>query len=544
MIYANNISRWVNKEKEIKCDDFIDINKFINKTMELINMIYEDCKLLVLKKRFPEHKNWSVIDKRIKEFIQLKLEEIFDYIYKSYELFPLANDLNDVENALCKYNKINEYEKPGKRNVTDDDKLFVISIRGTINKPKLTIFYHEAQNKYNHEDFNLSDFDKSNVFNFIDSYLCQNNVLKTSANIDFNNSFEDEYIMPSSSELKGLLNEFLYRWKMNNIENMSLQQYVSIGDKHTFCQWVETKTRILGSIKGMTSIKFGIYERKDPDKKPKNYENDNKYSWLHAYGKNNKEAFKNIKKDIIDIITLSETGQFEKIDEIILPELFKWKVAFLYSNERLIPIYKREVLFKIAKYYGMKTNSQTRISEIQELMISNKPSNKSVFIFMRELFNRFGKVEDNNNISIQSRKDNKRKRKGTTNKNIQTVTRTINSSYEIEPKHDKIQEALRKHLAEKYGEENIKLEENYVDVKLIQPDYLGFYEVKSSSYASECIKEALGQILLYSYLDQDKRKKKIFIVGQYPANENDYGYINYIKDKLKLEFEYINVDIN
>lgn len=350
----------------------------------------------------------------------------------------------------------------------------------------------------------------------------------------------------TTDELKELLDEFLNQWQIEDVENMTLQEYVSVGNKDTFCQWVETKTRMLGSIKGLTSIKFGIYERKDSNKKPKNYENDNKYSWLRRYGNNRMEAFETVKKDIVEIIRLSEKGQFEKIDKIILPGLFKWKVAFLYSNERLIPIYKKEVLFKIAKHFGLKTNPQTKISEIQELMISNKPSNKNVYDYMRELFGRFGRGEEKEIITggiSKGKAGERRKRKGTTIRNTQTHIRTVSRSYIVEQKHNKIQEALRKQLAEKYGEENVILEENNVDVKLIQPKYLGFYEVKSSSYASECIREALGQILLYSYHDQDEREKKIFVVGQYPANNQDYGYIDYIKEKLNLDFEYLNIEI-
>lgn len=349
-----------------------------------------------------------------------------------------------------------------------------------------------------------------------------------------------------TNELKGLLDEFLNRWHIEDIENMTLKEYVGIGNKDTFCQWVETKTRMLGSIKGMTSIKFGIYERKDPNKNPKNYNNDNKYSWLRAYGNNKNGVFKKVKKDIIEVIKLSEKGQFDEIDDIILPDLFKWKIAFLYSNERLIPIYKRDVLFLIAQHFGLKTNRQTKISEIQEVMISNKPSNKNIYDFMRELYDRFGRDNEKDVITGKTEKEKrtqKKQRKGTTKRNTRPHTRTVNRSYIVEQKHNKIQEALKKKLVNKYGKENVILEENYVDVKLIQPDYLGFYEVKSSSYASECIREALGQILFYSFYDQDYRKKKIYVVGQYPADKQDYGYINYIKEKLNLEFEYLNVEI-
>src|SRR5690554_4242273 len=244
----------------------------------------------------------------------------------------------------------------------------------------------------------------------------------------------------------------------------------------------------------MTSIKFGIYERKDPKKRPKNYKNDDQYSWLQGYGDNRKIAFENTKRDIIKIIQLSEVGKFAKIDNIRLPDLFKWKVAFLYSNERLIPIYKRDVLFKIANHFGLKTDRHTTISEIQNVMILNKPAHLNVYAFMRQLYDQFGDNEDKNEIfgSTTRKRQRRTTRRAANGRNTATQTRTVTRSYVAEQKHNKIQEALVKLLSDKYGEDSVILEENYVDIKLIQPNYIGFYEVKSSSYASECIKEALG----------------------------------------------------
>jgi len=347
------------------------------------------------------------------------------------------------------------------------------------------------------------------------------------------------------NELKELLDEFLDRWTIENVQNLTLQEYVGLGNKDTFCQWVETKTRMLGSIKGLTSIKFGIYERKDPTKKPKNYKNDDKYSWLQGYGDSRKTAFENTKRDIIKIIELSEVGKFYKIDSILLPDLFKWKVAFLYSNERLIPIYKRDVLFKIANHFGLKTDRNTTISEIQNSMMLNKPAYLNVYEFMRQLYDQFGENEDKKEIVGASKRKGQRRitRRATSSRNTSTQTRTVTRSYVAEQKHNKIQEALEALLIKEYGKENVILEENFVDIKLIQPEYISFYEVKSSSYASECIKEALGQILLYSLNDTDKRPKKHIVVGQYPATDNDTKYIDFLKRNLKLEFEYQNVEI-
>ena len=63
-----------------------------------------------------------------------------------------------------------------------------------------------------------------------------------------------------------ILCDFLDRWSVDEVKRMTLDQYVSIGDKDTFCQWLETRTRILGSIKGVPSFKFGIYKLQLADK--------------------------------------------------------------------------------------------------------------------------------------------------------------------------------------------------------------------------------------------------------------------------------------
>lgn len=346
-------------------------------------------------------------------------------------------------------------------------------------------------------------------------------------------------------QLTSILDQFLDRWTLENVDMMSLQEYVGLKNKDTFCQWVETKTRIHGSIKGMTSIKFGIYQRKEQIKKPRNYINDEEYSWLRGYGDDRSTAFDNVKRDIIKIIQLSEVGEFEQIDNLILPDLFKWKVAFLYSNERLIPIFKRDVLFRIAEHFGLVTNRDTTISQIQNVMMLNKPAHLDVYSFMRQLYDRFGKSEDMEEvaITIAHLKEKIRSRRPARGRNTEEQVRTVAGSYVAQQKHNKIQETLFKMLSDEYGNENVILEENYVDIKLFQKDYITFYEVKSSSYASDCIREALGQILLYSLNDIDDRPKKHIVVGQYPATDNDKKYIDFLKKNLKLEFDYINVPI-
>ncbi len=80
-------------------------------------------------------------------------------------------------------------------------------------------------------------------------------------------------------------------------------------------------------------------------------------------------------------------------------------------------------------------------------------------------------------------------------------------------------------------------------MKLVLPDEIVFYEVKSASYASDCIEEALGQVLGYVFNDKDNRGKRTVVVGQYPPNESDKKFIEYIKSLLNIEFDYEHIEI-
>lgn len=344
-----------------------------------------------------------------------------------------------------------------------------------------------------------------------------------------------------NTELDTLLNDFLLRWPIENIKSMTLDEYVDIGNKDTFCQWVETKTRSLGSIKGWTSIKFGIYKRNDKDAAPKNYVNDNTHSWMKIYGNDKVQAFANVKQNILTCITNSLSGKFDLIDDIDLPDLFKWKVAFLYSNARLVPIYKREVLRSIGRHLGAPLNKSIKISDIQTLMIENKPIHMSVYEYMMHLYSHFAGKKEQQEFENEVKP---RKRKASKNKGVKPQFRKGTENSIVEQKHNKIQEKLQEILIDQYGKECVLLEENFVDVKVLQPEYIVFYEVKSASYASLCIREALGQILFYSFQDIDPRPKKHIIVGQYPPNKLEDEYIQYLKDKISLSIDYMMVSLD
>ncbi|MHA3052612.1 hypothetical protein [Acinetobacter sp. ANC 4640] len=332
-----------------------------------------------------------------------------------------------------------------------------------------------------------------------------------------------------------ILNRFLERWPVNKVKEMTLDQYVSTGDKDTFCQWVENGTLALGSIKGIFGSRmFGIYKRLENSTLIPNYENDSTHTWMKQYGSDKKLAYEQVKGHVINIIKYSMNGKFSQIDDIPLPDIFKWKVAYLYSNERLIPIFNREILNSAAIYYNLEVNNKTTISEIQHTLINNKPLNLSPHEFMKYLYEKF---HTNNKATPIS--DNSQNKKNTDEQN-----RSGTSSYIATQTHNKIQNKLREMLINEFGSSNVECEKNFVDLILHQPDSITLYEVKSDAYAAKCIRQALGQILEYAHNFDLEKKIKLVVAGPSSLNQNEKPYFEYIKSNLNLEFDYINIPLD
>jgi len=339
---------------------------------------------------------------------------------------------------------------------------------------------------------------------------------------------------------RAILNNFLAVWTLKRVQNMELHEYVSIKDTETFCQYVETKTRPLGSIKGLNSIKFGIYKRKDKTKRPQKAVSDDTHSWLKYYGTAKIDAFRRIKEDLIKIIISAQKLEFEEIDQIHLHNIFKWKVAFLYSNEGFIPIFNKVVLHLIASNLGMKITGKTEYSEIHRYIAKTKPAGISVYDYMRKLYSEY-RIEQGTEKKEKSTK--RKSRKGTKTRNSESQTRKGTKEYIAEQFHNELQEKLGKYLSIKYGDANVIFEENYVDVKVIQPEEIYYYEVKTAGYAEDCIKQGIGQLLSYSFYENDSRKKNLIIFGKNNPTVAEYELIEFIKNECQgIRFDYLSLE--
>jgi hypothetical protein len=188
-----------------------------------------------------------------------------------------------------------------------------------------------------------------------------------------------------------LWQEFKKVWPVERTRMMTLPDYTDCGKKDTFTYWIESKLDKLGSIWGGSSFKFGIYSRNDKGKKEsvggRLYSDS--YGWMRKYGETEKEAFENIRLQIIETIDAVQRNELERIDQVDLGRAYKWKIAFHYQNSlekpSCINFFRRRVL-EVAS----KCSSGTPVSEMQKKLISEWDG-KDILQYAKRLWDTYSK---------------------------------------------------------------------------------------------------------------------------------------------------------
>lgn len=183
-----------------------------------------------------------------------------------------------------------------------------------------------------------------------------------------------------------LLNDFLTAFPLETLSEMPLDKYTNLNRTDSFCYWVESKTHELGSIRGGSSYKFGIYKYNEKPKDTRErFMCDDTYAWYTKNGNSAEEAYTLVRSDIVKIANYARNGEFEAIDSITtFGNVFKWKIAFLYSNEQLVPIYNRTMLKKASAKFGLDNPNGKSIPEMQRFLLEKKGP-EDLFMFYDRL---------------------------------------------------------------------------------------------------------------------------------------------------------------
>lgn len=133
-----------------------------------------------------------------------------------------------------------------------------------------------------------------------------------------------------------------------------------------------------------------------------------------------------------------------------------------------------------------------------------------------------------------------------------TKLSTATASYpqkqlDIELRHNDIQKALHQQLSEKYGSENVGTEissgrGNSVDLIVKQKPEYWFYEIKTAHTAKKCIRQAIGQLLEYSYWPNNQEATRLVIVGKPIMDEEARKYIEKLRSQFTLPIYYESIE--
>ena len=184
-----------------------------------------------------------------------------------------------------------------------------------------------------------------------------------------------------------LYQAFQQAFPLETLKDMPLERYSNLNKEDSFCYWLESRTYELGSFWGGSSYKFLIYRYNNkPAEGDPRITFDDKYAWYSNLGKDTaEEAYQVVRDEIVKVATLAQQGDFDAIDSLDrLGHSYKWKIAFLYSKENLIPIYNRGMLQIVAKELGMKNVQKVRTVDIQRFLWGQK-GDKDLYDFYDEL---------------------------------------------------------------------------------------------------------------------------------------------------------------
>lgn len=124
---------------------------------------------------------------------------------------------------------------------------------------------------------------------------------------------------------------------------------------------------------------------------------------------------------------------------------------------------------------------------------------------------------------------------------------SIERQISVEARHTYIQEKLIKELTTLFGEHAVA-SENYIGgkkidvvLKLKENDYI-FYEIKTANSAKACVRQAIGQLLEYSYFKCNKIASQIVVVGEYKIDSETKKYLKYLENEFNLPIDYKSVE--
>lgn len=209
------------------------------------------------------------------------------------------------------------------------------------------------------------------------------------------NGFEvkPKNIPMSYENLYQLKEDFLDEWPLSRLESLTLEEYTNL-DKTSFCYWLEHISEPTGGIRGGSSFKFGVYRMDSISKDASNKSNDGTYAWYNKYGNTALEAFKTIKNIVIEIAKAATEDNLQKLDNIDLGDAVKWKIAFMYSDYKVMNIFNKHALVRASLALGDFVDKKTAISTLNRNVLNHKPNDEDYYSYSQRIWEKHGQQNE------------------------------------------------------------------------------------------------------------------------------------------------------
>jgi hypothetical protein len=118
----------------------------------------------------------------------------------------------------------------------------------------------------------------------------------------------------------------------------------------------------------------------------------------------------------------------------------------------------------------------------------------------------------------------------------------------VELRHNELQAALYSQLCAEHGAENVGTEQpsgsgGRIDTVVKTKDGYTFFEIKVGQSLQACIREAIGQLLEYSYWPSSKCAISLVVVGEPPLDSECRAYIERLQRVLSIPISYRQIQV-
>lgn len=139
-------------------------------------------------------------------------------------------------------------------------------------------------------------------------------------------------------------------------------------------------------------------------------------------------------------------------------------------------------------------------------------------------------------------------RPGAVDKNGKATATYRSQTKEIDLVHNQIQKQIFAQLTKEHGKENVACELDTghgtkIDLVVQSSSKYTFYELKTANTAKQCIREALSQLLEYSFYPSEERAAKLVVVAPAELTRESSLYLAKLRSKFSIPIFYQKYDL-